>query len=271
MKDKHPWGSCLVLAVLAVGCFAGGPLFFRDAGFMDLTHASCPPGRAFWFGTDTMGRDIFSMIWAGGSVSLFVGLTAALISTAASVLYGTASGLAPRRLDALLMRLTDILLSVPGLLFTVLLQAAWGRESPAGLALSIGLTNWMSIARVVRTQVRQIQGSEYVTAARCMGAGFLRILVRHLAPNFLPSILFMVVMNIRGAIAAEATLSFMGLGLPPETVSWGSMLALSERALLSGEWWTLLFPGAFLIAALLSVSDLGYALERRMMRMDRQI
>lgn len=260
-----------MLAVLVAGCLAGRLFFARDAGFMDLANASTPPGRAFWFGTDTMGRDIFFMIWAGGGLSLFVGLAAALVSTAAAVLFGTASGLAPRRLDTLLMRLTDILLSVPGLLFTVLLQAAWGKESPAGLALSIGLTSWMSIARVVRTQVRQIRGSEYVTAARCMGAGFLRILTRHLAPNFLPSILFMVVMNIRSAIAAEATLSFMGLGLPPETVSWGSMLALSDRALLSGEWWMFLFPGAFLIAALLSVTDLGYALERHMNRMDRQM
>ena len=101
----------------------------------------------------------------------------------------------------------------------------------------IGLTGWMSIARVVRTEVRQIRGSEFVLASKCMGGGFFHVLWKHLAPNFAASIMFMVVMNVRSAIVAESTLSFMGIGLPVEVITWGSMLSLAEKALLTGSWW----------------------------------
>jgi peptide/nickel transport system permease protein len=105
--------------------------------------------------------------------------------------------------------------------------------------------------------VRRLRESEYVLAAKCMGAGFFHVLRRHLAPNFFSSIMFMSVMSIRSAIAAESTLSFMGLGLPLEVVSWGSMLSLAEKALLSGAWWIILIPGAFLVVTLLCVTGIG--------------
>ena len=160
------------------------------------------------------------------------------------------------------MRLTDILLSIPSLLVIILLQAALGRANIASLSLVIGATGWMSVARVVRTEVRQLRTSEYVAAARCMGGGTFHILRRHLAPNFLASIMFMVVMNVRGAIVAESTLSFMGAGLPLDTVSWGSMLSLAENALTAGAWWIVLIPGLFLVATLLAVTELGEWLRR---------
>ena len=117
---------------------------------------------------------------------------------------------------------------------------------------------------MVRTEVKQLRQSDYVLAAQTMGAGFFHILWRHLAPNFLPSILFFIVMDIRSAILAEATLSFMGLGLPLEIVSWGSMLSLSEQAVLTGDWWILLIPGGFLIVTLLCMTELGEWVRERM-------
>ena len=252
-----PLFSMAVLAVIVLGC-SGCELFIpKDPVYMDLFHASEAPNGDFWFGSDTMGRDIFSMIWYGGRASLLIGFLAAAISTALAVLFGAASGLAPKWLDELLMRLTEIFLSIPSLLLIVLLQAVLGKASVLSLSVVIGVTGWTSMAKVVRSEVRRLRASEYVTAAKCMGAGFFHILRRHLAPNFFSSIMFMVVMSVRSAIAAESTLSFMGLGLPLEVVSWGSMLSLAEKALLSGAWWIILIPGAFLVATLLCITSIG--------------
>ncbi|MDE5716572.1 MAG: ABC transporter permease, partial [Lachnospiraceae bacterium] len=125
------------------------------------------------------------------------------------------------------------------------------------LSVVIGLTGWMSMAKIVRTEVRQLKNTDYVLAAKCLGGGFFHVLFRHLAPNFFPSVLFMAVMNVRNAIVAESTLSFLGLGLPMEVVSWGSMLSLSENALFSRAWWTILIPGVFLVGTLLCLTNLG--------------
>ena len=227
-----------------------------------LFRSSTPPGGGFWLGTDAMGRDIFSMIWYGGRISLAIGFLSTLVSTLLAVLFGAASGLSPRWLDGMLMRLTEIFLSIPSLLLIVLLQAVWGKAGVISLSLVIGATSWTGVAKVVRTEVRQLRSCGYVIAARCMGAGFFRILRRHLLPNFLSSILFMVVMNVRSAIAAESTLSFLGLGLPLEVISWGSMLSLSEKALLSGAWWVILPPGIVLVVTMVCLTDIGNYLRR---------
>ena len=249
--------SMTILAALLLGCLCCWLFKPKDPAYMDLFHASQAPSREFWFGTDTMGRDIFSMIWFGGRVSLSIGALSTAVSTGIAILFGTVSGMAPKWLDGLLMRGTEIFLSIPSLLLVVFLQAALGKAGVLSLSLVIGLTSWTSIAKVVRSEVRRLRGSEYVLASRCMGGGFFHILRQHLAPNFFSSIMFMVVMNVRSAIAAESTLSFMGIGLPLETISWGSMLSLSEQALLSGAWWIILIPGGFLVAAMLCMASIG--------------
>ena len=229
---------------------------------MDLKNYTVAPCREFLFGTDTMGRDIFSMIWYGGRQSLFIGFVATMISTSIAIIFGTVSGLAPEWLDMLLMRMTEILLSIPNLLLVIFLQAILGKANVLSLSLVIGVTSWTGIAKIVRTEVRQLRSNEYVVAARCMGGGFFYILRKHLAPNFLSSIMFMVVMNIRSAIVEESTLSFMGIGLPLEIISWGSMLSLSEKALLTDGWWIILIPGAFLVVTLLCITGIGDYLRR---------
>lgn len=249
--------SIVVLAVIVLGCLFCDLFLPKDPTYMDLYHANLAPDRQFWFGTDTMGRDIFSMIWYGGRISLFIGFLATVISTAIAVLFGTVSGLAPKWLDRIMMRLTEILLSIPSLLLILLIQAALGKANPVSISFVIGITSWTSISKIVRSEVRQLQGSEYVIAARCMGAGFFHILWKHLAPNFVSSIMFMVVMNVRSAIVAESTLSFMGIGLPLEITTWGSMLSLSEQALLSASWWIILIPGIFLVITLLCMTSIG--------------
>lgn len=261
-RQKRPVLSFAVLALLVLGCLAAPLIAPGDPGYLDLLHTSQAPGGEFLFGTDAMGRDLFRCIWHGGRVSLFIGFLSTLISTAIAVVYGAVSGVSSPGVDSAMMRLTEILLSVPELLTVLFLQAIWGVATPVSIAVIIGLTSWYSIAKVVRTEVRQLRSSEYVIASRAMGGRFAHILGQHLAPNFLSSIMFMVVMNVRSAIVAESTLSFLGMGLPIDTVSWGSMLSLSERALMTGSWWVILIPGAFLVALLLSLTEIGNWLRR---------
>ncbi len=263
--------SIILLSVIILGCLFCELFIPKDPTYMDLYHANMAPNSEFWFGTDTMGRDIFSMIWYGGRISLFIGFFATLISTAIAILFGAVSGLAPKWLDDALMRLTEIFLSIPNLLLIILIQAILGKANAQTISLVIGITSWTSIAKVVRTEVRQIRNSEYVVAARCMGAGFFRILWKHLTPNFVSSIMFMVVMNIRSAIGAESTLSFMGIGLPLEIISWGSMLSLSEKALFSDSWWIILIPGIFLVVSLLCVTNIGNYLRKNVNRKESNL
>lgn len=257
-RDKgQPVVSAMVLFLIGICCLFCELIMTKDPLYLDLEHYDLAPCREFLFGTDALGRDIFSMIWYGGRISLGIGIEAAFISFVLAVVIGALSGSAPAWADALLMRLTEILFSVPGLLLVILLQAAFGEASAGSIALPIGATSWMSMAKIVRTEVRQIRNQEYIVAAKCMGGRFFYVLWRHLAPNFLPSIMFMAVMNIRSAIAAEAALSFMGIGLPIETVSWGSMLSLAEKALPGSSWWVVLFPGGFLTVTLLCITNIG--------------
>ena len=257
-----PWVSVILLAVIVLCCLFAELLMTRDPGYLDLTHFDTAPNGEFLFGTDSLGRDIFSGIWYGGRISITIGFLATVISTVIAVVYGSVSGIAPVWLDTLMMRFTEIFLSVPGLLLVLFLQAIMGAANVLTLSIVIGLTGWAGIAKVIRTEVRQIRNSEYVVASRCMGGKFFHILRKHLAPNFIASIMFMVVMNVRGAIGSESTLSFMGMGLPLEIISWGSMLSLAESALLSGSWWIILIPGAFLVTLLMCLTNIGNYLRK---------
>lgn len=266
-----PMVSIVILGLLVLGCLGSELLMTKDPTYMDLANYTHAPDKEFLFGTDTLGRDIFSMIWYGGRISLFIGFAATAISTVIAVIVGSLSGIAPPWIDTLIMRLTEIILSVPNLLIIILLQAVMGKPNVVSLAVVIGVTSWTSIAKVVRTEVRQIRGSEYVLASRCMGGGFFHILWKHLTPNFISSIMFMVVMNIRSAIVAESTLSFMGIGLPLDIISWGSMLSLSEKALLSKAWWIILIPGMFLVVTLLCVTGIGNYLRKNVNRKESNL
>lgn len=259
---EFPRGGVEVLVVLLLCCLFAEGLMTKDPGYLDLAHCNETPNREFLFGTDTLGRDIFSGIWYGGRISIAIGFLATAISTAIAVVYGSLSGIAPPAVDGVMMRFAEIFLSIPTLLLVLFFQAIWGQASVLSLSVVIGVTSWASIAKVVRTEVRQLRTSEYVVASRCMGGGFFHILHRHLAPNFFASIMFMVVMNVRSAIVSESTLSFLGMGLPLEIISWGSMLSLSEKALMTGSWWIILIPGAFLITLLLCLTNLGNYLRK---------
>ena len=229
-KNKSSVIAGSILTIIVFACVFCRFFMTKDPTYMDLENCNISPNKEFFFGTDTMGRDIFSMIWYGGRISLAIGLLSTLISTVIAVLFGAVSGCAPAWLDALLMRLTEIFLSVPNLLLVIFLLAAAGKSNVITISAVIGMTSWTSIAKVVRTEVRQIRNSEYVIASRCMGGSFFLYFMAPSGTELFFAIMFMVVMNIRSAIVAESTLSFMGIGLPLEVISWGSMLSLFGKS-----------------------------------------
>ncbi|MCQ4636746.1 ABC transporter permease [Anaerovorax odorimutans] len=270
MNKKLPYLSITILAIITGGCLLAGVLSGQDPYYMNTDAVSQAPSAVHLFGTDTLGRDIFAIIWHGGRLSLMIGLTATLISTAIAIVYGCLSGLAGPRIDDLMMRFTEILMSIPQILLVIFLQAIWGEPTVFSIGIVLGITSWMAVAKMVRSEVRQMREAEYVLAARSMGAGFFYILWNHLMPNFMSAIMFMIVTNLGSAIATEATLSFLGLGLPTGVVSWGSLMSLSQKAMLTGAWWLLIIPGAFLVITLICITEIGEYL-RTTGRRDRLI
>ena len=259
---KIPLLALFVLLFIVLGCVLAPLIATKDPNYLDMANYNHPPDGEFIFGTDNMGRDIFSCIWYGGRISIFIGISSTLISTIFAAIYGAISALSAHWLDKLMMRLLEILLSIPNLLLVIILLAILGKPDVFRISLVIGVTSWFAIAKVVRTEVKQLAGSDFVTAARIMGGDFFYILRRHLMPNIMAAIMFMVVMNVRAAIVYESTLSFMGLGLPLAIISWGSMLSLAEKALLTEAWWIVFLPGTFLVALLLALTAIGNYLQR---------
>ena len=260
-----------LLAVIVLGCVFCEAVMNHDPTYMDLANRAVPPDGQIYFGTDMMGRDIFSMIWYGGRISLFIGLAATGLSTLIAVVYGRISGLSSEWVDDGMMRLTEIILSIPSILIVIFIQAIIGQTGPLTIAFVIGITSWMNISKIVRSEVRQIRNADYILAAKTMDGGFFYILRRHLLPNFVSSIMFMVVTNIGAAIGTEATLSFLGIGLPVEVISWGSMLSNADQALLSNDWWIILIPGLFLVVTLVCITDIGNYIRKRNNRGMREI
>ncbi|HWR39948.1 MAG TPA: ABC transporter permease [Patescibacteria group bacterium] len=257
IRDK-PLVSMIILAAIILGCIFAGHIQNHDPTGFYLNHLSKAPNTEFYFGTDSLGRDIFSMIWYGGGVSLIIGLLSMVIMTVIGVVYGCISGNAGSKTDAVMMRIPELINSIPVLLLVLLLISILGAQNIAKISFVIGVTGWCALARIVRSEVRQIRSSEYVLAAQCMGGSSLHIMRRHLIPNFVSTIMFVVVSSISSSMLMESTLSFLGLGLPVDVISWGSMLSLANKALLLNTWWVIIFPGVFLIVTMVCITNIAY-------------
>lgn len=257
LSKSVPYTSVFILLFIILGCIFAELIINHNPLYMDLKNTNISPCKNFYFGTDHMGRDIFSMIWYGGRISLFIGLLATFISTTIAIVYGSISAISHKSIDNIMMRFTEIILSIPSILTIIFIQAVIGSSNPVSIACVIGITNWMDISKIVRIEVMQIKNTDYILVAKSMGGKFFYILLKHLSPNFIPSIMFMVVTNIATAITTESTLSFLGIGLPIEIISWGSMLSQADRGLLSNSWWIILIPGIFLVITLVCITDIG--------------
>lgn len=260
LRDRlrgKPVFSILVLSLIFGGCLFANVIANHDPGYFYLDNINQAPNSEFFFGTDSMGRDIFSLIWSGGRASIAIGLLSAAITTVIGIVYGCISGIAGSHVDSVMMRMTEIAGSIPSILLILLFTSFFDSNNVWTLSLVIGALGWFNLARIVRSEVRQIRNQEYVLVSRSMGAGFGHIMLRHLIPNFVSAIMFVIVSSISNSMTTEATLSFLGLGLPVEVVSWGSMLSLANRALMLNTWWVILIPGLFLTITLVCITNIG--------------
>ncbi len=260
---EFPIISTIILTIIIIGCLSCNIISKYDPKYMDLTKCNIAPNSTFFFGTDSMGKDIFSQIWYGGKISLFIGAFSTIIATFIGVIYGYISGMSSKHVDYIMMRAIDIIISVPSILIVIFMQVIIGKNNAIGISIAIGMVSWMNISKVVRSEVKQIRNADYISEAKILGGGYIYILRQHLLPNFISSIMFMIVSNIGSAIAIESTLSFLGIGLPVETVSWGSMLSLSQQALLSNYWWIIIIPGLFLVVTLICLANIGDYLRKK--------
>ncbi len=261
-----PLKFIIIFLFIFLGCVFAPYIANHDPIAFYLDHLNQPPDSEFYFGTDSLGRDIFSVLWYGGRLSLMIGFLSAAVSSGVGIIYGCLSGTAPKWADTVLMRTAELLSSIPYLLLQLLLLGCIGDANVVSLSFVIGITTWMNLARVVRSEVRQIRKSDYVLASKIMGGNFFHVLWYHLLPNFISPVLFMIVSSVGLSMTMEATLSFLGIGLPTEVVSLGTMLSLSTRALLTNSWWVILIPGLFLIITLVCITHIGHHLRHEINR-----
>jgi peptide/nickel transport system permease protein len=270
--------SAVVSAAIAYVCvfcavFAGlvAPHNPMDLASLELADALLPPawsaeGRArYLLGTDAQGRDILSALMYGTRISLMVGVASVLVSVLIGVTLGLVAGYAGGKADAVIMRVCDVMLSFPAILVALLVDGVGRALFPAAhdslafavLIVAISLTGWVQYARTVRGSTLVERNKEYVQAARVIGVPPLRLMRRHVLPNVLGPVTVLATIQVATAILIEATLSFLGVGMPVTSPSLGTLIRVGNDFLMSGEWWITIFPGAVLVLIALSINLLG--------------
>jgi oligopeptide transport system permease protein len=248
------WSLVILICLAIIGPFLTPYTYYET----HLHLKNQPPSLEFWFGTDELGRDLFTRIWWGARISLFVGISASLVDLLIGVCYGGLAGFVGGKTEEAMMRMADILYSIPYLLVVILLMVVIG-PGIFTIILALTLTGWIGMARIVRGQVLQLKQLDFIKSARAIGSSSSRILFLHLIPNAIGPIIATVTLTIPTAIFAEAFLSFLGLGVQAPIASWGTMANDGLPALRYYPW-RLFFPACFISLTMLSFNLLGDAL-----------
>ncbi len=261
----------LVALILLVMYAFGGAFFYSEkyANFIELDKRLQPPSNAHPFGTDTTGRDILARTIYGGQISLIIGLTAMLVETIVGILVGALSGFFGGVWDNLLMRITEVVLTVPQIFLLLVMAKFFGGKiadihlfgrtfsgSVIIIIVIIGLTSWPYLARIVRSQFLAIKENEFILAARAIGTPTWQIIFRHILPNSMAPIIVSSTLGVANAITLEAYISFLGLGVRPPTATWGNMLEGAYNYI-ETAYWLWLFPGLLIALIVLSINFLG--------------
>ncbi len=245
-----------IISLVLISVYACGLLIPEEAVAGDYMSASLPPSAAHIFGTDALGRDLFLRTLKGLSVSITVGMIASLISAVIAVFVGIAAASGARRVDAAASWCIDLVMSVPHTILIILISFVLGRGL-TGLLVGIAATHWCSLARLIRGEVLQLRGEQYIAVSRKLGKSTGWIVRNHLLPHLLPQFIVGLVLLFPHAILHEASVSFLGFGLPPEEPAIGIILSESMRYLSAGMWWSAAFPGLTLVLIVLLVDKLG--------------
>jgi len=249
------WAGAVLVVGAALAAVLGPYLMPFDPASQELALRLTGPSTTHWFGLDELGRDILARVLLGARVSWIVGLIVVGVSSVVGATMGSIAGYFGGRVDDVISRAMDVLMAFPGLLLAIALVAALG-PSLTNVVVALTLIGWVSYARLVRGQVLRAREFEYVQAARALGASTPRLLVRHIVPTALPALSVQATLGMGGAILAEASLSFLGLGVQPPTPSWGTMLAYGRVHVLDAPHLTI-FPGIAIAALVLGFNFLG--------------
>ncbi|HYM49356.1 MAG TPA: ABC transporter permease [Candidatus Limnocylindrales bacterium] len=263
---NHPTAKWAVLglAIMVVACY-GAPIwhllfpnYIQAPDQYTLLDAGQGPSLKHLMGTDSYnGHDIFSLILYGGRLSLFVGIGSMSVAVIIGVVLGAVAGYVGHVLDVILMRVTDVFLTIPVLLLVPLAARIFGQSSAWKIALIFGLLSWPVLARIVRSSFLSLREMQFAEAARSLGVPTRRIIFRHLLPNAVGPIVVAFTLGIANNIVLEAFVSFLGFGFQPPTYSWGSTLAGAQGVLIAGNWWWITFPGLAVVATVLSINFIG--------------
>jgi len=248
-------GSALCAAAIAMGVLAPWLAHADPVMGANLMVAEEPPGAAFWFGTDGQGRDIYSRVLYGARISLTVGIVSQLINTIIGVCLGLSAGYWGGWWDDLVNGLTNVMLAIPSLIFALAIMAILG-PGLTSLLIALGLTNWSFTCRIARASALSLKSQGYVQAAKLLGYGDLRIMLTQLLPNMLGPIVVIGTLGMGAAVLAEASLSFLGLGVRPPFPSWGSMLSDARDQITTAPWVSI-FPGLAIFLTVLGLNLLG--------------
>jgi peptide/nickel transport system permease protein len=251
-------GGIVVLALLAVAVFADrvAPHHFNDTSLLDALQ---PPSRAHWFGTDELGRDVYSRVLYGAQISMTVGLVATALSVLLGAALGVVSGYFGRTLDLVLQRVVDAWLAFPGLVMVIVLLVLLG-PGLASVILALGLSQAFPQSRIIRSATLVVREHAYIEASRASGASHARVLLRHVLPNIVAPMIVSASTYISFVILVEAAVSFLGYGVPPPRPSWGGMLSATGRSYMVRAPWLSIFPGLALTLAIVAFNILGDAL-----------
>ena len=244
-----------MLLLLAAACVLGPLISPFGYAEQDLNNTFSTPGSTHWLGTDQLGRDLLVRVLYGGRISLGVGLCATFVALTIGVVYGAVAGYLGGRTDAVMMRLVDIIYALPFTIFVILLMVFLGRNIIL-LFVAIGAVEWLTMARIVRSQIMSLKKMEFIEAARSLGYSHSRIIFRHLLPNALGPIIVYTTLTIPAVMLLEAFLSFLGLGVQPPMSSWGTLIKDGAEKM-EEYWWLLVFPGALFSLTLFSLNFLG--------------
>ena len=251
------WIALVILAVLIV-LSVSAPLFAIDPNATDVTNMMQPPSGAHWFGTDELGRDYFIRVLYGGRVSLYVGVISMLATTLIGLIIGLISGYFGGWVDTLLMRLVDILSSIPWLVLVIVLSV-FMKPGLTSIIIVIGGFSWMSLARLVRAETLALKERDYVVYAQFIGINPVKIMIQHILPGVVPTMLVAATASIAGAIMTESSLSFLGVGLQPPHASWGSLLQNAQSSLQRAPHMALI-PGLLIMLTVYGFNQLGHLL-----------
>lgn len=253
--------ACIAAACALAIVVASGLAFYSQATVTDFTAKNLAPSLAHPFGTDWMGRDMFSRTLSGLSTSVLVGLLAATVSSVIALVLGCAAALGGKRVDAVVSWLIDLMMGVPHIVLLVLISFAIGKGF-WGVTIGVAVTHWPSLARVVRAEVLQCRESKFVEVARMLGQSPARIALRHMVPYVLPQFVVGLILLFPHAILHEAAITFLGFGLSPEQPAIGVILSESMSYLSTGAWWLAVFPGLALMATVLLFDVAGQSLRK---------